>query len=148
MKQLSVLLVAFVTLNASAQEPPKIKRHKGTRGDMSVAQLAILHTKKLTLALDLTEDQQKEIVKISMEEVRSKKAKRAEMEAKKDGREWKRPTTDEQFEMENAFLNRQIAHHQQMKEILTDDQYQLWKKLKLQKAMNGQKRMQEKDRRG
>ena len=50
--------------------------------------------------------------------------------------------------MENARLDHQIALQTKMKEILDDEQYQSWKKMKKQKAMHGKKRMQQRGTRG
>nr|WP_299344620.1 hypothetical protein [Allomuricauda sp.] len=148
MKQFVVLLVAMSTLTCFAQRPGESKHHKSLKADMSVEQLATLQTKKLTLALDLSKSQQEKVMEISMEEVGFRKAKREERKTKKESGEWKRPTTDERFEMENALLDHLIAHHQKMKEVLDEEQYETWKKLKLRKAMNGKKRMQKEGRRG
>ena len=148
MKQFVVLAMALSTFTMFAQHHPGPQHHRSLKADMSVEQLATLHTKKLTLALDLTEDQQKKVMEISLEEVELRKSKREAMKAKKESGEWKKPTSDERFEMENTFLDHQIAHQQKMKEVLTEDQYQTWKKLKLKRAMNGKKRMQKEGRRG
>lgn len=148
MKQFVVLLLAMTTVTCFAQRPNGSKHRKDLKADMSVEQLATLHTKKLTLALDLTEAQQQQVMEISMEEVGIRRAKKEELKAKKESGEFKRPTAEERFEMENAFLDHQIAHHQKMKEVLSEEQYQTWKKLRLRKAMNGKKRMQKEGRRG
>ncbi|WP_190809808.1 hypothetical protein [Flagellimonas sp. S3867] len=146
MKQLAVLLVLMTTMGVVAQK--HTKGRKGPKMDMTVEQLATLKTKKLTLALDLTKAQQAKVMDISLELAEYRKAKYAEIQAKRESGEWKRPTSDERFEFENSRLDRQIAHQQKMKEVLSKEQYQTWKKLKLKKGMNGKKKMQEKGRRG
>ncbi|MEX0313103.1 MAG: hypothetical protein AB3N18_02925, partial [Allomuricauda sp.] len=105
-------------------------------------------TKKMALALDLTSAQQAKVMDINLEEAEYRKARYEEIKVKKESGEWKRPTSDERFEFENAQLDRQIAHQQRMKEILPKDHYQTWKKIKLKKGMNGKKKRQEKGRRG
>ncbi len=148
MKQLVVLLVAFIGFNTYAQRPEHGQKARKAMASLSAEQLATLHTKKLTLALDLTESQQTKVMMISFEEAQFKKAKHEELKAKKESGEWKKPTTDERFEMANARLDHKIAHQQKMKEVLTKEQYQTWKELKLKKAMNGKKAMQREGRRG
>ena len=148
MKQLAVLLVFLTTFGAMAQKHDGPNMRQRAMADMTAEQVATLHTKKMTLVLDLTDKQAKKIMAINLEEAERRKAKRAEIKAKKESGEWKRPTSDERFEIANARLDHQIAQHQKMKEVLTEEQYQTWKKLKLKKVMNGKKKMQEKGRRG
>lgn len=148
MKRLVVLVVILTTLSATAQKHEGNRKGKSVRADMTAAQIATLHTKKLTLALDLSQGQQKEVLEISLEEAEMRKSKREEIKAKKESGEWKRPSADDRFEIENARLDYQIAQHQKMKKVLSDEQYQTWKKLKLKKAMYGKKKMQGKGRRG
>lgn len=146
MKHLVTIVVLLTTIGVVAQKPNKGR--KGQKMDMTVEQLATLKTKKLTLVLDLTKAQQAKVMDISLEQAEYRKTKYAEIQAKRESGEWKRPTSDERFEFENSRLDRQIAHQQQMKEVLSKEQYQTWKKLKLKKGMNGKKKMQEKGRRG
>ncbi|WP_435623347.1 hypothetical protein [Flagellimonas sp.] len=148
MKQLAVLLMAFISLSAFSQRADGPKKSKRALQDLSVEQLATLHTKKLTLALDLTESQQAKIMEISLEEVAFKKNKHEEIKAKKESGEWKKPSADERFEMANARLDHKIAHHQKMKQVLNKEQYQTWKEIQLKRAMNGKKVMRKEGRRG
>ncbi|PWL40459.1 hypothetical protein DKG77_06520 [Flagellimonas aquimarina] len=135
-------------MSATAQKHEGPRTGKSAKADMTAAQIATLHTKKLTLALDLSQGQQKQVMQISLEEAEMRKTKHEEIRAKKESGVWKKPTAEERFEIENARLDYQIAQHQKMKKVLSDEQYQTWKKLKLRKAMNGKKKMQEKGRRG
>ncbi len=146
MKQLAVVLVLMTTMNVVAQKPTKTRQ--GQKMDMTVEQLATLKTKKMTLVLDLTKAQQAKVMDINLEQVEFRKLRFAEIQAKRESGERKKPTSDERFEIANARLDRQIAHQQRMKEVLTKDQYQTWKKIKLKKGLNGKKKMQEKGRRG
>ncbi|PRX56031.1 hypothetical protein [Flagellimonas meridianipacifica] len=148
MKQLVVLLMILTSISAFSQRPDGQKRNKGALQELSVEQLATLHTKKLTLALDLTESQQAKIMEISLEEAAFKKTRHEEFRAKKESGEWKKPTADERFEIASARLDRKIAHQQKMKEILNKEQYHTWKELNLKRAMNGKKVMQREGRRG
>lgn len=148
MKRFVVLVVILATMSATAQKQEGPRTEKGAKADMTTAQISTLHTKKLTLALDLNEGQQKQVMEISLEEAEMRKAKREEVKTKKESGEWRKPTADERFEIENARLDYQIALHQKMKEVLSDEQYQTWKKLKLRKGRKGKKKMQGKGRRG
>lgn len=148
MKRLVVVLVLMTITSVSAQRKHNPGMEKGFRSDLSIEQLATLQTKKLTLALDLSQRQQEQVMKISLEQAEMRKAKKEERKARKSSGEQKKPTADERFAMENARLDSQIAHHQKMKDVLNEEQYQTWKKLKLLKRKNGKKKMQEKGRRG
>lgn len=148
MKRFVVLVVVLATMSATAQKHDGPRTGKSAKADMTAAQIATLRTKKLTLALDLNEGQQKQVMEISLEEAEMRKAKHEEIKTKKESGEWRKPTPDERFEIENARLDYQIAHHQKMKKVLSDEQYQTWKKLKLRKGIKGKKKMQEKGRRG
>jgi len=144
MKQLAVLVMALLSMSAFSQKSNGPKKEK--RAEMSVEQLATLRTKKMTLALDLTESQQDKIMKINVEEVEYKKARRAEVKAKKESGQ--KPSTDERFEIANAKLDHKIAHQQKIKEVLTKEQYLMWKELKTKRAMKGKKTMRKEGRKG
>ena len=63
MKKLILIAIAFIGLQATAQQ--KQGTNRGERGNkmmtLSAEDMATLQTKKMTLALDLNESQQKEI---------------------------------------------------------------------------------------
>lgn len=148
MKRFAVLMALLVSLGAMAQKQGGPKMHKGPKMDITAEQMATLQTKKMTLALDLTDAQQQKVMKIHLDEAQFRKAKWDKIKAKKESDEWTKPTSEERFEMENARLDRQIAHQKKMKEVLNDEQYQTWKKMRKHKAMHGKKKMQERGRRG
>ncbi|MGX1931081.1 hypothetical protein [Flagellimonas sp. 2504JD4-2] len=146
MKQIAVLLVLMTTMNVVAQKYTQTR--KGSKMDLTAVQMATLKTKKMTLALDLTKAQQEKVMDINLEQAEFRKLRFEEIRSRKESGEWKKPTSDERYELENARLDRQIAHQQKMKEVLTKDQYQTWKELKMKIGLNGKKKMQEKGRRG
>ncbi|WP_318345239.1 hypothetical protein [Flagellimonas baculiformis] len=148
MKRLAVMVLLLTSLGAVAQKSEGQRFRKGPEMDLTAEQMATLQTKKMTLALDLTKAQQEKIMKLHLEEATSRKEKWEEMKAKRESGEWQKPTSEERFEMENARLDHQIALQTKMKEILDDEQYQSWKKMKKQKAMHGKKRMQQRGSRG
>ena len=148
MKQLVVLVLALISINAFAQRPDGPKRNMRVMSELSAEQWATLHTKKLTLALDLSETQQAKIMEINLEEAEFKKVKHEEFKAKKQNGEWKKSTADERFEIANERLDHKIAHQQKMKQVLNKDQYETWKELQLRRAMNGENKMQREGRRG
>lgn len=148
MKQLAVAMALLVSLGVLAQGQHGPGMRKDPKMDMTAEQMATLKTKKMTLALDLTKAQQQKVMSINLEEAEFKKAKWDEMKVLRENGERKMPTTEERFEMQNARLDHQIAHQEKMREVLNDEQYQTWKKLRFAKAHHGKKKMQEKGRRG
>ncbi|NAY92233.1 hypothetical protein GTQ34_09905 [Muricauda sp. JGD-17] len=148
MKQLVVVLVVLTTIGAMGQRHEGRGMDKGFHHDLTPEQLATLKTKKLTLALDLTQAQQDEVMKLSLVEAENRKARREEIKGKKESGDWEEPTPEQRFEMENARLDRQIAQQQKMKQVLTEEQYEVWKKMRLHKSMHSKKKMQERGRRG
>ncbi|KJD32613.1 hypothetical protein PK35_10465 [Tamlana nanhaiensis] len=143
MKKLILIAVAFVGLQAVAQEGPRDGQRKERMEkmmSMSAEEIATLQTKRMTLHLDLTESQQAKIQKINLENATQRKAKFEEMKAKKEKGELKKPTDEERYAMENARLDHQIAMKRKMKDILNDDQYAKWEKGQQRMAMRGKER--------
>lgn len=130
-----VIALAFST-TAFAQPQPERGR-KGKMNDFTPEQIAIIHTKKMTLALDLTSKQQKDILVFNTELAKERKERHEEMKALKEkGVEL---TTAQKFEKINERLDRQIEIHNKMKSLLNADQFALWKEHQLKK---GKKLMQ------
>jgi hypothetical protein len=90
----------------------------------------------MTLALDLSESQQREVQKINLVNATERKAKMAEWKAKKESGEVKRPTPEEQYAMKIALLDHQIAQKEKMKQLLSKEQYEKWEAMHSKKAMH------------
>ena len=123
MKQILMIAIAFLTLNATAQD---MKHRKGGLKDLSAEEVATLQTKKMTLELDLTEAQQAKVKALVLKEAKAMESKRAARKAKKEQEDAKRPTKEERFNMANERLDKQIEMKKQMKTILNDEQYKKW----------------------
>ncbi|SIT12961.1 hypothetical protein SAMN05421766_11226 [Zobellia uliginosa] len=137
MKKIIVALVCMIGLTAMAQREKGHNRDQ--MKDLTAEQIATLHTKKMTLALDLTSAQQEKIKAIHLEEAKARKAKHEERKAKKEEGERKRPTSEERFAMENAKLDKMIALKAEMKDILSAEQYEKWKKMQQHRKKKGSK---------
>ncbi|SHJ94603.1 Spy/CpxP family protein refolding chaperone [Pseudozobellia thermophila] len=126
MKKVFVIVLCMVGLTAMAQ-----KGERGNRGmkDLSPEQVATLQTKKMTLALDLTQEQQAKIQAINLEQAKERKAKMEERKAAREKGEAKKPTAEERYAMQNERLDKMIAHKAEMKKILSEEQYQKWQKM-------------------
>lgn len=118
-----IFVLAF-TLTAQAQ-----KRHKkGKWKQLTTEQQATLSVKKMALALDLSDAQQRQIKPLLKQQIADKKANWEKLKKQKEND--KKLTTDERFKMQNARLDKQLAFQKQMKRILNDEQYAKFKKMK------------------
>ncbi|WP_411032389.1 hypothetical protein [Spongiimicrobium sp. 3-5] len=135
MKKVVLVVMLCVGVTALAQKEKGREHHRNAFKDMSPEQVATLHTKKMTLALDLNETQQQQIQQLNLENAISRKAKIEERKALKEKNENQKPTTDERFEMLNLRLDDKIAHQQKVKQILSEKQYDQWKRMQHKKGM-------------
>ena len=134
MRKLTIITVFLFGISLTAQ------RHEGKRNgmqDLTPQQVATLQTKKMTLALDLDETQQKEVASLLSEKAALRKTKLEERSIKRS--EETRPTKEERFAMQNEHLDQQIAHKAEMKKILTEKQFTRWEKMQ-QRNREGKKR--------
>ena len=135
MKKFAILLLVMTTTAAFAQRPnhgrqgPRHAQMAQLFEEFSAEQIAELETKKLTLALDLNESQQTQMLAVQTEIAQDKKAAHAKMQELKESEEIKKPTAEERFERMNEGLDKKIAIKQQIKQILTADQYEKWEKM-------------------
>lgn len=129
MKKIMVTALLFMGLTGFAQSGEHHGDKKARLQEMTPEQAAILKTKNLTLALDLTQDQQAEIQKMHVEDTRLRKDRMDAYKAAKEEGEVKKPTPDERFKMQNDRLDRAIAQKEKMKEILTEAQFEKWEKI-------------------
>lgn len=132
MKKLIIVALAFVSIQLSAQE------RKAMKADVSAEEFAQLQTKKMVLALDLTEEQQKEISKIHLENAKVRKAEMETRKLRKNAEE--KPTKEEILKRKNNRLDAQIATKQKLKSILSAEQYEKWEKLQSEKRNKAGKR--------
>lgn len=132
MKKIVIIFIALVTLQVTAQDKQRAPRGErpGDRmeamKDMTPEEMATLQTKRMTLHLDLTAEQQKKVQALNLEEAQMRKAKMEEHQAKKESGEMQKPSKEERLKMMNDRLDHQIAMKQKMKSILNDEQYNKW----------------------
>jgi hypothetical protein len=126
MKKL-ILLAALVMSSAIfAQERYSDKKDKMAHvKDLSPEQMATLRTKKMTLALDLSKDQQDKIYALQLEEAKTRKEQRAKRENDK-GTEKPKLSSEEKFNKMNERLDKKIASKNKMKSILSEEQFKKW----------------------
>ncbi len=119
MKKILIALGLLVCFTTMAQHPRKTHTEKP---NFTPEQIATLKVKELTLMLDLSENQQ---AKINILEFAAATDRKAHFEDK----ELKEGMTDEEhFNNRNEMLDKRIAFKDSMKSILTEEQFQKWKK--------------------
>lgn len=154
MKNIVYVLAIIFTLNVAAQEgtehtnrherkemKAKMKKGRKFMKDLTPEQIAELKTKKLTLALDLSDDQQQRVLALNTEMAKAKKEKIAAHKVKMEKKE--KPTSDEKYAMMNDHLNAMIAYKKSMKQILSQEQYERWEKMQARKGKKKHKRREE-----
>ncbi|WP_123912634.1 DUF4890 domain-containing protein [Hanstruepera neustonica] len=143
MKKIFLIALAFVSLQMTAQEKRdyerKQKMERAERmSEYTPEEMAQLQTKKMTLDLDLTEAQQKQIMAINLKNAQSRKAM---MEARKarmeENKEVKAISKEEKLKLKNDMLDRKIEMKKQMKEVLNKEQYEKWEAMAKEKMSKG-----------
>lgn len=126
----NVFIIGFLFLGAIAMAQPGPYHAQGHQGekhekmkDLTPQQRATLKTKRMTLDLDLTLAQQEEIQKLN-------EAMEAKTEAfRKERESGQELSKDELFAKKSQKLDNEIFHKQQLKTILTEDQFAKWEKV-------------------
>lgn len=131
MKKLLIMLIAFATLQVSAQEQKRAYRNHHTTKKINYTpeQMAQLKAKRMTLMLDLNEIQQKDLSVLFLEDAKLRQSRKDGFSKLADKENGKILSKDERFKMENARLDYQIERQRKLKNILTDDQYSQWTKM-------------------
>ena len=122
----AVMMLSGVLLTAQHEGH---RKQRGQMKDMTPEQVATLKTKQLTLALDLSQAQQKEIQKLNLEQAQLRQAKRSAREEEKSGETKTQPNKEERYEQHVARLDQMIAHKAKMKSVLNAEQYEKWEKM-------------------
>lgn len=145
MKSLVVIAIAFSTLSVNAQERRQERKgndhKKEIMKDLTPEEVANLKTKKLRLKLDLTDMQQKKVESILLEQAVERQNKRKAHQNKK---EKDKPSKEEFLKMQNARLDSKIEMKQKMKDILTEEQYAKFEKMKPRRHQRQDKRIKRK----
>jgi hypothetical protein len=123
MKKVFIMAMVLLTFAMSAQENRSEKNGwRNNDSDMTPEQTAALKTKKMTLLLDLNENQQKEMNKVHLKNSIKKKEN---LQNRKDKDEL---TADEKYQIKANSLDDKIALKKEVKSILNKEQYSAWEK--------------------
>ncbi|TVZ52194.1 hypothetical protein [Dokdonia sp. Hel_I_53] len=133
MKKVLMAAALFTAITVSAQQ----NGNRDFAKDLSVEEMATLKTKKMTLALALDEKQSDKVYKLVLNQVKDRKEMMAARKAQGE-----KPTfnKEEKLARMNARLDKRIAIQKQMKSILTEAQFEEFKKLEKHNRKRGHKR--------
>ncbi len=125
MKNLCIIIMVLIGVSSFAQQKENHKKLMKERAGMNMTaeEKAILKSKQLTLALNLTEKQQEEFQKLYVDRAEDRMKMRKKMKKAAEDSKLK----EEAFERMNARLDSEIAFQQSIQKILSPDQYMLWK---------------------
>lgn len=119
----NLILTLFLTASVLTYGQKEVK-YKKLHQDFTPEQQAILKTKKMTLELDLNQNQQNQLLVLNKKWAKEKEAKKAEFKSLNK----EEMTSDQRFKHMNDMLDTQIAHQNEMKKLLDDEQYTSWKR--------------------
>lgn len=120
-----LLIICAVMLGCIVQAQERGDRHYYR--EMTPEQIATLGSKRLALALDLSEEQQGTVMELQMRRVIERREKMQERKAMREQKDSLGP--EERFDLLNKKLDRQLAYKSDMKNILTEEQYQKWEEM-------------------
>ena len=135
MKSILKILVLLFSLTVFAQQPPRqMDSERGKRSNnrmqamkaLTPEQEATLWTKKMTLELDLNQNQQDQMYALILEKTKKIKLR---MENKPE----ERPSKEEVYNMHISRLDEAIAIKESLKKILNDYQFAQWELIKNKK---------------
>ena len=139
MKKLFLIALALVTIQVSAQNKKQGTRNgdrteKGQRmSDFTPEEMAQLQTKKMTLDLDLTASQQKQIEKLNLENAKTRKSKMEARQANRKDGKGEKLNKEERLARMNERLDNQMEMKAKMKKILNDEQFTKWEAISTRK---------------
>ena len=130
LKKVLIAALFLIGMTSFAQEK-KVITERAQMDQMTMEQKNQLRLKKMTLDLDLSTSQQKEVEKILAEQGRKKKAKIIARQ-NSQGAMKKKLNFEGRFVRKNQILEEQIARKGKMQKILSSKQFDKWESLKSQ----------------
>ena len=139
MKKIVTLLVLAVgfTLTTQAQKGKRNNLEK-----LTVKQQTELAVKKMTLKLDLTSSQQRQIRPLLADRIAKRKVMHEKRKAMKESAKMRKElSATERFEKKSQLLDRKIAFKAEMKRVLNKQQYERFEKISARKMHKAKKKM-------
>ena len=136
MKSILKILVFLFSVSVFAQQPPRqMDSERGKRPNnrmqsmkaLTPEQEATLWTKKMTLELDLNQNQQDQMYALIL-------GKTKKIKLRMENKPKERPSKEEIYNMHISRLDEAIAMKESLKKILNDDQFAHWELMKNKKS--------------
>lgn len=140
MKKIIVLAILSLNISGIAQERKVLKNNE--KSEFTSEQKNELQVKKLTLELDLTAQQQKDIAEIVGKQQMNREKMRSEIKDKRSSN--KKLTADEKFVLKKSMLDEKINYKNQIKKVLTPTQLEKWENMPKHNAKKEKLRMKRK----
>ncbi|ARN77887.1 hypothetical protein BST97_07655 [Nonlabens spongiae] len=132
MKKLAIIGLFLLPLGIIAQPGEKMRKIPSPE----------VQAKQMTLALDLTDKQEKQIIAVLENQSKAREENKLTREERRE------LSQEKKEELRVAMLDQRIAMKREMKSILNDEQYKRWEKMMVRKGKNKMKRMKKmRDRR-
>ncbi len=123
---LFAIALTSISFAQQAQRSQGMKMQMHQQDNLTPEQNATLKAKKLTLALELSDKQQSELTKLFKEEAAMMQKHHEKMKAQKEGGK-----EVDRYEMMNRHMDLKIDQQRKIKNILSEDQYAKWSKMKM-----------------
>tara|TARA_Y100000385_G_scaffold55465_1_gene53021 strand:+ start:1500 stop:1949 length:450 start_codon:yes stop_codon:yes gene_type:complete len=142
MKSILIILVLFSSLSVFAQQPPlqidseRVKRPNNriqAMKGLTLEQEATLWVKKMTLELDLNQNQQDQIYALIL-------GKTKKVKLRMENKPKERPSKEEIYNMHISRLDEAIAMKENLKKILNENQFAKWEFMKNKKSTRSKDR--------
>ncbi|OIQ21266.1 hypothetical protein [Lacinutrix sp. MedPE-SW] len=148
MKKVIIIAIALVTFGLNAQEKrdDRLAMKKERLSKLNAEDLAQIQTKKMVLALDLSDAQQKKVAKLNLDNAKRRIEARKDREAAKEKNE--KPSQEERLKRQNEMLDHKIATKREMKSILNEAQYEKWTTMTEKRHKMGKRKKALKRRKG
>jgi hypothetical protein len=130
MKNVSICIMLLCSITLFAQRPGhgKMDNQKPLMEKMksfTPEQQAALESKRLTLSLDLNENQQQAVKNLSLENTAKRKSHRLDPKARE------KLTSEELYQLQVTKLDNKIAFKSGMRSILNKDQFAKWEQINM-----------------
>ena len=130
---LSTLSYAQVEKTQKQERKTKMERQES----FTPEQQAELQVKKMILDLNLNSKQQEDVKKLLITQSKKRETFKNEIKTKKEKGE--KLSKDERFNLHNNRLDEKIAVKEEMKKILTDEQFKKWEENSAERQVRKQK---------
>lgn len=125
-----LIAIAFFTLQTTFAQRPEWTKQNGERSehtdfmqDFTAEQMATLQTKRMTLLLDLSQDQINKVYDINLNAAKSRESKMAEMKNKKSQG---KPSSEDRYLMLSNRIDKRIAYKKELEKVLNKEQLEKW----------------------